>query len=168
MNTIGVVGDVDETSIKIDALLVWTSQQLRRFVHEHDGSCGCRDRKSCQLLHAVLEELSFRLPVSDDAVTVHTAAVPPSEIPCTSDPAAWDVDVADAGQLQRAIGKCAYECPIFAACKAAATDPRAMVWAGIAYDDEGRQITLRRIPGTLAIRDINEHNAQPTSTALAS
>lgn len=154
MNTIGVVGDVDETSIKIDALLVWTSPQLRRFVHEHDGSCGCRDRKSCQLLHAVLEELSFRLPDSDDAATVHAAAVPPSEIPCTSNPEGWDLEVADVDQIHQAINTCTHACPIFDACKRQAEydDPRAMVWAGVPYDSDGIPMSIHRLPGVLLTR----------------
>ena len=153
MNTIGVVGDVDEISIKIDALLVWTSQQLRRFVHEHDGSCGCSGRTSCPLLDAVEEELSFRLD-EDGSNTEGAASVPVSEIPCTANPEGWDLEVADVDQLHQAINTCTHACPIFDACKRQAEydDPRAMVWAGVPYDADGVPMSIHRLPGVMLTR----------------
>lgn len=69
---------------------------------------------------------------------------------CSRDPAAWDVDMSTVEELRRSARLCVYRCPLYRACKniveSGSVKPRAMVWAGRAYDDSGDVVDLDR-PG---------------------
>ena len=67
---------------------------------------------------------------------------------CRRDPAAWDIDCATVEELRRSARACVYLCPLYGRCKdvvsSGAATPRSMVWAGRAYDHDGRVIDLNQ------------------------
>lgn len=70
----------------------------------------------------------------------------PLRPPCAQCPDAWDLDFGDPQTWQHAVRTC-YACPMFTQCRAQAEAlvrrgqaPRAVIWAGRAYDNSGRII----------------------------
>lgn len=75
--------------------------------------------------------------------------------PCARDPKAWDLDAGDLIQWLAALRTCRESCPLLAACArlrahlypgsglsgVSRDNPRAVIWAGVAYSDEGRALT---------------------------
>jgi len=75
--------------------------------------------------------------------------------PCANNPRAWDLDAGDLIQWLAALRTCRESCPLLAACAGLRQqlypgsgptgtprdNPRAVIWAGIAYSDEGRVLT---------------------------
>lgn len=72
--------------------------------------------------------------------------------PCAGSPEAWDLDAGDLIQWLAALRTCRESCPVLEACarlrqqlypRSGPTgiprdNPRAVIWAGVAYSDEGR------------------------------
>ena len=75
--------------------------------------------------------------------------------PCASNPRAWDLDAGELVQWLAALRTCRESCPLLAACAGRRQElypgsgptgvprnnPRAVIWAGVAYSDEGRVLT---------------------------
>ncbi|MEU1985876.1 hypothetical protein [Nocardia sp. NPDC019395] len=66
--------------------------------------------------------------------------------PCAEVPDSWDLDSGTPDAWQSAVHTC-YGCPLFEQCKRLAQTliergdaPRAMIWAGVAYDNSGNVI----------------------------
>lgn len=66
--------------------------------------------------------------------------------PCAARPDSWDLEVGTPETWRQAVRTC-HECPFFADCAKLANKltragqgPRAMIWAGVAYDCAGRVI----------------------------
>ncbi|WP_067900435.1 hypothetical protein [Nocardia vaccinii] len=64
--------------------------------------------------------------------------------PCADDPNDWDLDVGTPDSWRAAVQTC-FECPLRVTCDqlvqeltARGDGPRAMIWAGVAYDSTGR------------------------------
>lgn len=153
MNTIGVVGDVDEISIKIDAMLGWSGHQLRKFLQSHDSLCDCDISAQCAIYRAANEEAFFRRNPSDlpsGDMSLHRDVTRP----CAADPCGWDTDVASTGQLLVAIDAC-NACPFRQTCSddAKRLPTQSMVWAGIPYDRDGDPIRLSALSEWVRSRD---------------
>ncbi|MBO0855077.1 MAG: hypothetical protein J2P18_15095 [Nocardia sp.] len=81
--------------------------------------------------------------VQTDPVPVRPAAVRP---PCADGPDDWDLDVGTPESWRTAVQTCA-ECPLLSQCAELAQaliirgdGPRAMIWAGVAYDGSGKVV----------------------------
>ncbi|MQY23654.1 hypothetical protein [Nocardia macrotermitis] len=66
--------------------------------------------------------------------------------PCADGPDDWDMDAGNPDSWRSAVRICA-ECPLFTNCRQLAesliergSGPRAMIWAGVAYDAAGRVV----------------------------
>lgn len=98
---------------------------------ERAAQCGgtVASRLSVEALQAVL-----------DAPNVWT--------PCRENPAGWDIDQSGSAELWAAVRACRVDCPLLAACAAVArsgrVSVRAMVWAGVVYDERGRVLDLNK------------------------
>ena len=84
-----------------------------------------------------------------DAVTAQAALdAPDAWTPCRDDPAGWDIDRSGVLALWAAVRACRMDCPLLGACRVVASSGRvpvrAMVWAGVVYDDRGRTVDLNR------------------------
>ncbi|MCU1643819.1 MAG: hypothetical protein JWN03_4094 [Nocardia sp.] len=73
-------------------------------------------------------------------------------VPCSAKPTDWDLDASGPDEWHRSIETC-QRCPVFSQCDnlaqvfaAAGIGPRGMIWAGVAYDNNGR-----------IVLDINQH-----------
>ena len=98
--------------------------------------------------------------------------------PCASNPEAWDLDAGDLVQWLAAIRTCREECPLLTACverrqklypssglKGSPGDnPRAVIWAGIAYSDEGRVLAPETLRNVAARRRGIAERARDAST----
>lgn len=76
--------------------------------------------------------------------------------PCADIPDSWDLDVGTPEAWRTAIRTC-YSCPLFGQCQELAQTltrrgdaPRAMIWAGVAYDNSGN-----------VIENLDRHRAVP-------
>ncbi|BCK57300.1 hypothetical protein [Nocardia wallacei] len=76
--------------------------------------------------------------------------------PCADGPDDWDLDVGTPESWRSAIRTC-HSCPLFANCDQLAQTliargdaPRAMIWAGVAYDSAGR-----------VVENLDRHRATP-------
>lgn len=70
---------------------------------------------------------------------------------CAADPEPWDLDVGTLQDWLRAIQGC-WGCPLLDACKEerdrhypGVIGPRAVIWAGRAYNDLGKEITISQL-----------------------
>ncbi|MEC3920333.1 hypothetical protein [Nocardia sp. CDC160] len=77
-------------------------------------------------------------------------------VPCSANPSDWDLDASGPAQWQRSIQTCRH-CPVSAQCHdlargfaKAGIGPRGMIWAGVAYDSNGK-----------IVADINRHRETP-------
>ncbi|WP_063044587.1 hypothetical protein [Nocardia pseudovaccinii] len=77
---------------------------------------------------------------------IPTAAKAAHRPPCADGPDDWDLDVGTPESWRAAIQTC-HHCPLFAKCEQLAQTlsergdgPRAMIWAGVAYDSAGRVV----------------------------
>lgn len=100
--------------------------------------------------------------------------------PCARSPEAWDLDAGDLTQWLAALRTCRESCPMLAACvsmrqqlypgsgSAAAPrdNPRAVIWAGVAYSDEGRVLAPDSLRNLAARRRGIAERAQNPSTAV--
>lgn len=75
-----------------------------------------------------------------------TAAVASRRPPCADDPSDWDLDVGTPASWRAAVQIC-HTCPLLANCVqlvekfiARGDVPRAMIWAGVGYDNAGRVV----------------------------
>lgn len=68
--------------------------------------------------------------------------------PCRDDPAGWDIDRSGVMVLWAAVRACRMDCPLLDACRVVArsgeVSVRAMVWAGVVYDDRGQSVDLNK------------------------
>ncbi|WP_037180513.1 hypothetical protein [Rhodococcoides fascians] len=94
--------------------------------------------------------------------TAHSRLIAPdAPIPCRQNPAGWDVDRTGAPGLRAAVRACRLDCPLLTECRVVAQSGtvqlRAMVWAGIVYDEKGEQLDLddsrARVGGWATVRD---------------
>ncbi|KAA8881891.1 hypothetical protein F3087_40185 [Nocardia colli] len=81
---------------------------------------------------------------------------PARKPPCADHPDDWDLDTGTPDSWREAIRMCA-DCPLFRQCDQLAQNlisrgdsPRAMIWAGIAYDNTGK-----------VIENLDRHRATP-------
>lgn len=84
-----------------------------------------------------------------DAESAQTALDTPNVwTPCRDDPAGWDIDRSGVLALWAAVRACRMDCPLLDSCRMVARSGRvpvrAMVWAGVVYDDRGRTVDLNR------------------------
>jgi|GEM_PF-6826999 len=94
------------------------------------------------------------LIAGSQAAAQHSAAAPSSahvstavrRPPCADVPNDWDLDVGTPDSWRTAVQIC-HACPLFDQCTDLAQDlierglgPRAMIWAGVAYDGAGRVV----------------------------
>lgn len=94
---------------------------------------------------------SVVLPRTTSAPRVHAPALPASaksaqRSPCAESPDSWDLDSGTPESWHSAVRIC-YGCPLFVQCGRLAQTliergdaPRAMIWAGVAYDNSGNVI----------------------------
>ncbi|SUA72782.1 Uncharacterised protein [Nocardia otitidiscaviarum] len=66
--------------------------------------------------------------------------------PCAQHPDGWDLDTGTPDAWRQAVAAC-HACPLFVQCQRMATalveageGPRAMIWAGVGYDNSGKVI----------------------------
>ena len=101
--------------------------------------------------------------------------------PCARDPKAWDLDAGDLIQWMAALRTCRESCPLLSACArlrqhlypgsglpgTSGDNPRAVIWAGVAYSDEGRAMTPDSLRNLAARRRGTAQRAR-VSTSVAS
>lgn len=151
METIGVVGgSVDETDV-----LSWTNSQLRHFIRAHDSVCACSaGPERCAVYRAAHEETFFRRISSNLPDRIDGPPATDDRLPCTRNPQGWDTDLASTGQLLAAIDACK-GCLFFATCAEQAREGEtpSMVWAAVAYDQDGDPIRISALAAWVRTRD---------------
>ncbi|WP_157762655.1 hypothetical protein [Nocardia yamanashiensis] len=87
---------------------------------------------------------------------VHSATTSSKRPPCADDPSDWDLDVGTPETWRNAMRVC-HDCPLLASCTqlvetftARGDVPRAMIWAGVPYDNVGR-----------IVEDLDRHRTVP-------
>ena len=100
--------------------------------------------------------------------------------PCASNPEAWDLDAGDLTQWLAALRTCRESCRMLAACVGLRErfypgsgstgtprdNPRAVIWAGVAYSDEGRVLPPDSLRNLAARRRGVAERARKPSTAI--
>lgn len=100
--------------------------------------------------------------------------------PCTRSPEAWDLDAGDLTQWLAALRTCRESCPMLAACVGlrqqlypgsgpAGTprdNPRAVIWAGVAYSDEGCALPPDSLRNLAARRRAIAERARKATTVV--
>ena len=80
----------------------------------------------------------------------------------------WDLDIGDVRSWLRARRVCTEECPLLAACLQQrreyypTSNPRSVIWAGVAYSDTGRVLShesLRRLEATRRLAPLRHRTA---------
>lgn len=78
--------------------------------------------------------------------------------PCTDDPTSWDLDASTLTEWVAALRICRNECPMLRRCQQArqeflpladprrpAFNPKGVIWAGVAYSETGRVLSLESL-----------------------
>ena len=96
--------------------------------------------------------------------------------PCADDPAGWDLDAGDLIRWLKALRECG-QCPVLQRClqlraehwpqadpRRPVMNPKSVIWAGVAYSDEGRVLTPDSLRNLAARR--RGIAARPRNTSL--
>jgi hypothetical protein len=88
----------------------------------------------------------------------------------------WDLDIGDVRSWLRARRVCTEECPLLAACQQQgreiypASNPRSVIWAGVAYSELGRVLDtagLRRLSAVQRNRHRRGRPSRPAAVEVA-
>ncbi|MBB5918785.1 hypothetical protein BJY24_007697 [Nocardia transvalensis] len=97
-----------------------------------------------------------QIPAASTASTARPLPKSSHRPPCADGPDDWDLDVGTPESWQSAVRTC-HSCPLFDNCSQLAQSlitrgdgPRAMIWAGVAYDSAGR-----------VVENLERHRATP-------
>lgn len=85
---------------------------------------------------------------------------PDRQVPCAGDPAGWDLDMGTLTQWLAALRTCA-DCPVLRRCgqlrdahyprgsavRRAAGNPRSVIWAAVAYSEDGSPMSIDTLRG---------------------
>jgi len=92
--------------------------------------------------------------------------------PTDSEPhMSWDLDIGDVRSWLRAQRVCTEECPLLAAClrqRHAAyptSNPRSVIWAGVAYSELGRVLDTAALRRLHAVQRNRHHRGRPSRPA---
>ena len=94
--------------------------------------------------------------------------------PTESDPhISWDLDIGDIRSWLRAQRVCTEECPLLAAClrqrqeNYPASNPRSVIWAGVAYSELGRVLDTAGLRRLSAVQRTRHMRGKPSRPLLA-
>lgn len=86
--------------------------------------------------------------------------------PCADDPIKWDIDAGSYAQWLAALRVCQEQCPLLRRCQQArqefwpladprrpAYNPRSVIWAGVAYSETGRVLSVESLQRLATLRE---------------
>ena len=94
--------------------------------------------------------------------------------PADSDPpVSWDLDIGDVRSWLRAQRACTEECPLLAAClqqrqeNYPTSNPRSVIWAGVAYSETGRVLNTSGLRRLNAVQRNRHRRGKPSRPLVA-